>query len=222
MYVGHAAIAFGLKSRAPRVPVALLTVAAFGPDWTELVLGLFLGRQAGELYSHCLIGLAIGAAAAWILCAIIIGRAGAAIVALAWLLHWPADYITAYKPLIDLHHLVGLHLYAVPIADAVVEGTLLLACCFVYARAYARTGRQRAWVAAAAIALLALQGMLDFGLASAGEPHWEPRYTRAMWRPRPPIVLSTGRVSPSRMALATAAGNPSASEQWQRTVRAVS
>ena len=43
MYVGHAAIALALKAREPRIPVAVLVLASFGPDWTEIALGFAFG-----------------------------------------------------------------------------------------------------------------------------------------------------------------------------------
>ena len=83
MYAGHAAVALALKTRAPRVPIAVLVVAAFGPDWTELFLGLVFGRAAGEVYSHFIPGVLIGAASAALLFELIFRRRGSRWVAVA-------------------------------------------------------------------------------------------------------------------------------------------
>jgi hypothetical protein len=191
VYAGHAGVALVIKSRSPRTAITLLTIAAFGPDWTELLLGLVVGRANGEIYSHCLPGLVLGAALAWCVSALVFDREVAAPIALAWLLHWPADFVTALKPLIDLHHLVGLDLYQLPRVDLLIESLLVVTGCVLYARAYAPAMRQRLWVAAAGFALIGLQGVLDFGIAPripSGRPSWRPPSDRLM-------LSATGRTS---------------------------
>ena len=52
MYAGHAGIALYAKSRAQRVPIALLVPVAFAPDWiqwTLIAFGLGLALTAGSL-----------------------------------------------------------------------------------------------------------------------------------------------------------------------------
>jgi hypothetical protein len=222
VYAGHAAVALALKSRAPRTSIALLTIAAFGPDWTELVLGLFVGRGGGETLSHGLPGLALGAALSWVIYALLIDRAGARLIALAWLLHWPADFITAYKPLIDPHHVVGLDLYSWPKADLALESALVVVSCLLYARAYARTGRHRAWIAAAGLVLIGLQGVLDFGVARQRRPHWQPKLASSVWRPHVVGAPVGRRPADVCMALAPSPATFTASEQWHRMASAVS
>jgi hypothetical protein len=149
-------------------------------------------------------------------------REVAAPIALAWLLHWPADFVTALKPLIDPHHLVGLDLYQLPRVDLLIESLLVVTGCVLYARAYAPAMRQRLWVAAAGFALIGLQGVLDFGIARQN-PVWAPKLASAE---RPPhVVCNRADVrrpadpwptalcdAPARMVLARSPGTFTASE----------
>lgn len=176
MYAGHAAIALAIRARRPDVPIAPLVVASYGPDWAELVLGLFEGRALMREVTHTIpvvLACALVAAGAY---AALGGRTGAGAVLLAWLLHWPADFMTAHKPLLGTADLVGLDLYHLPAADFALESFLVVACCVLYARAFARTPAHRRWVAAMAAVLIGLQGGLDFGLARAVSPsdNWNP------------------------------------------------
>ena len=185
MYVGHAAIALAIRARRPEVPIVPLVLAAYGPDWAELILGLFEGRAEMREVTHTIpavIACALAAAAAY---ALSTRRAGAGAVMLAWLLHWPADFLTAQKPLLGTNDLVGLDLYDLPAADFAVEGFLVVVCGVMYARAFARTPAHRRWVVAMATLLIGLQGGLDFGLARAGSPDWHPVLVRSRWRSHP-------------------------------------
>lgn len=222
MYAGHAAIALAIKSRAPRTAIAILTVAAFGPDWTELVLALFLGRGNAEMYSHCIPGVVLGATCAWILAALFVDRTTAGLAAVAWLSHWPADFLTAYKPLLDPHHVVGLDLYQAPLADFALEGTLVVIACVLYIRAFAPVRRQRNWMMAAGAVLVSLQGMLDFGVAHADHPPWEPKLASRAWRPHLSFVVVEDDPPAVRMALAFPLATFTASEQWRQVGPAAS
>lgn len=176
MYAGHAAIALALKAREPRVPVAPLLIAAYGPDWAELVLGLAYGRGTMQVIAHSVPAVIAGGLAAAGLFALFAHRHGARYLLVGWLSHWPADYVTARKPLIDLSHRVGMDLYHRPVVDFAIEGALVTLGCVVYARRLVPPGRRRWWVWAMGAALVAVQGVLDFGLRDAGGP-WSP-----LWR----------------------------------------
>jgi hypothetical protein len=193
VYVGHAAIALALKAREPRIPIVVLVLASFGPDWTEIALGFAFGGGYSAMwaYAHFIPGVLVGAALAAGTYALLFRRPGASYVALAWLLHWPADFLTGRKPLLDLQHRVGLDLYNRPAVDFALEGGLVVLCCFVYARTFAPERRQRWWVAAMAVGLLALQGMLDYGLRSAHRS-WNPSLTQQVWQPHLTFVLWAG------------------------------
>jgi hypothetical protein len=217
VYVGHAAIALALKAREPRIPIAVLVLASFGPDWAEVALGYILGTGHAAMwaYAHWIPGVVLGGALAAGAYALVFRRPGAPYVLLAWLSHWPADFLTARKPTFDLEHRVGLDLYHRPAVDFGLEGTLVVLCCLVYARAFAREPRQRRWVMAMATALLALQAVLDYGLRNEAIP-WSPSLARRPWQPHPLSVVLAGSPAPIRMALARSSGTITASMQWRR------
>lgn len=217
MYAGHAAVALALKAREPRVPIVPLVLASYGPDWLETVLGLFRGRSEMALYTHFIPGVIAGAAVAAGLYALVFRRPGAVMIFSAWLLHWPADFFTAHKGLLAPHDRIGLDLYNLPAADFALESLVILACCALYARAFVGTPQGRRWLAGMAIALMALQGLLDYGLASAS-PTWSPSLARSRRRPHLVGVTATVQGRPwSCMALALSRPtNTPASEQWRR------
>ena len=217
MYAGHAAVALALKTREPRVPMAVLVAACFGPDWVELFLGLFLGRATGETYSHFIPGVLLGASAAALLYALVFRRPGSRWVAIGWLLHWPADFLTAHKPLINPGHVVGLDFYDLPKVDFLIEATLVVVCTWVYVRAFAPERAQRRWMAAAALGLVGIQSVLDYGLQHEPWRQWNPSLARLQWQPHLTGVSPGSSVPPLRTALAFSPGNNSARARWPRT-----
>ena len=218
MYAGHAAVALALKARAPRVPVVVLVAACYGPDWVELVLGLWFGRSVGEVYSHFIPGVVAGALLAAALYKVVTRLPGARYVAIGWLLHWPADFLTAHKPLIDPGHVVGLDFYDLPLVDFSIEALLVIGLSIIYARTFAKDRGQRRVVLALALALLAIQGVLDYGLANQPWRQWNPSLARTRWQPHLTVGFSAGPTPPFCMALALSGGTLTASERWRRTV----
>ena len=191
MYAGHAAVALALKTRDPRVPMAPLVLACYGPDWLEIVLGFWRGRLEMSFYTHYLPGLLAGALAGAAIYVVVFRRPGGWIILSAWLLHWPADFFTAHKGLLSPTDRVGLDLYDLPVADFALEAIVILVCCGLYARTFAHSPAQRRWVAVMAAALLALQAMLDVGLYETRQP-WNPSISSASWRSQPPVVFTCG------------------------------
>lgn len=220
MYVGHAAVALALKSREPRVPLAPLVLACYGPDWLETVLGLFRGRSEMGLYTHYIPGVLAGALAGAALYAVVFRRPGALMIFAGWLLHWPADFFTAHKGLLAPNDRIGLDFYNLPVADFVLESVVVVVCCALYARAFAVTPQGRRWVIGMASSLVVLQGLLDFGFAQAA-PTWSPSLAHGGRRPHLVSMVAPvpGRV-PARMALALSRPTSTASEQWRRTAPA--
>lgn len=197
----------------------VLVVAAFGPDWMELFLGLLKGRATGELYSHFIPGVLLGACLAALCFEIVFRRRGGRWVALAWLLHWPADFLTALKPLIDPGgRVVGLDFYDLPLVDFGIEAVLVVACGWLYARAYAPERWQRRWVAAAAIALVLIQGLLDYGLRHQPWRRWDPSLAQSRWQPHLTVPASAETVLPLRMALALPPSTHTVRARWRKTV----
>jgi hypothetical protein len=202
VYAGHAAVALALKTREPRVPIAVLVAASFGPDWVELFLGLSIGRSAGQVYSHFIPGVLVGALLAAAFYKVVLQLPGARYVALAWLLHWPADFLTAHKPLLDPTHIVGLDLYNLPAVDFTIEALLVIGCAFLYARAFATGTAQRRWVGGMALTLLVIQGVLDYGLSNQPWRNWNPSLARERWQPHLTVAVAAPAGPSARMALA--------------------
>jgi hypothetical protein len=213
MYVGHAAVALALKAHEPRVPMVPLVLACYGPDWLENVLGFWRERGTMALYTHYLPGLLAGALAAAALYAIVFRRPGGWTILSGWLLHWPADFFTAHKGLLSPTDRIGLDLYNLPAADFVLEGALVLLCCALYARTFAHSPTQRRWVVVMAAGLLALQAMLDYGLAKA-HPVWNPSLAQREWRPHLTYASLRGRSPALRMPLALSQATLTASARW--------
>ena len=214
MYAGHAAVALALKTRDPRVPMVPLVLACYGPDWLETFLGLWHGRGEMSLYTHYLPGLLAGALGAAALYAIVFQRPGGWTILAGWLLHWPADFFTAHKGLLSPTDRIGLDLYNLPLADCVLEASVVLVCCVLYARTFAHSRTQRRWVAAMAAALIVLQALLDLGTAQ-GEPVWRPSLARREWRTHPHAFSSAAATSSLRMPLALPSPTPTVSERWR-------
>ena len=189
MYVGHAAIALALKSRAPRVALVPLALACYGPDWIDVALMIPRPREGMASYSHSLPAVIIGALVASGLYALVVRRPGATMLLTGWLLHWPADVLTGRKPLIGLHQLVGLDLYHVAPFDFAIESALVVGGCMLYWRATAQ-GRQhgeaqvrrfaqedkprRRVVVALGVALILLQLGFDMTIARIDGLPWRP------------------------------------------------
>ena len=174
MYVGHAAIALGLKSRVPEIPIVPLTLACYGPDWIELALMIPRPREGMAIYSHSLPALFIGAATAWALFSLIARQPGGRTLFIGWLLHWPADFITGIKPITGLRSLVGLDLYRLPVADFALEAGFVLIAGVLYARRFARNRMQQRVVMALGAALMIVQLAIMIRLARMDGRVWQP------------------------------------------------
>ncbi len=129
MYVGHVGIALGLRRARPAPALWLLVVAAQLPDWGDALLELSGARPPDPGWSPHgwpLVGLgALGAA--------VVGARlartwrGGALAALACLAHWPADYVTGWKPTWPGGPpRVGLGWYGHPWRDLVLECVVTL------------------------------------------------------------------------------------------------
>ncbi|CAN5187381.1 hypothetical protein BH09GEM1_BH09GEM1_21490 [soil metagenome] len=174
MYLGHAAVALVLKSRAPQVPIVPLTIACYGPDWIEAALMIPTPREGMSPYSHSLPALVVGAVVAAGLYALIARRPGAMMILIAWLSHWPLDLLTGLKPIVRLTPSIGLDLYHVPVADALLETVVIVIASVVYARALAPMRRQRAVVVGLAMALVTLQCTFDVVSSRLDGQPWRP------------------------------------------------
>jgi hypothetical protein len=179
MYAGHAAIALIIKSRRPDVPMLPLALACYGPDFIDISLMIPHTRAGMGPYSHSIPAVLIGAAAAAICFAMTAGRPGAMAIFIGWLVHWPADVLTGIKPIINLHAVVGLDLYHLPPADAILEVVLILAAGWVYAQARVRERRQMRVVVVMAAVLIVLQVSFDFAIPVLDSSPWRPTFILA-------------------------------------------
>jgi membrane-bound metal-dependent hydrolase YbcI (DUF457 family) len=166
MVAGHAALGLLIKARRPRPATTLLIAAAFGPDLLEWAFAVF-GNHNREL-SHSIIAVALGAMFAALAYAIVRkSAAGDAIaVAIAWLSHWPADFLTGIKPTWPGGPNVGLNLYSSPGYDFAMESGLVIVAWLVYRRTVnSREIGRSPWLP---VGLIAMQG--GFALLLWGAP----------------------------------------------------
>lgn len=138
MFAGHAALALLAKTARPRIPIAVLLPVAFAPDILESLFDL-LGYH-NRVLSHSLVSVGLGATiVALIYLLATHAKPEALVLWLTYLSHWPADFITGDKPTWPGGPTIGLHLYSLPIADAVLECAIVVICWLVYRRAMTRS-----------------------------------------------------------------------------------
>jgi hypothetical protein len=184
VYAGHAAIALVLSRREPRVPIVPLVLAAFGPDWLDLLLTVPVERHDLAVYTHSLPAVLIGAALAATLYAAT-RRGGARILLLAWLLHWPADLFTGRKPVLFSQPLIGLDLYKLPAVDFALESLLVALGCVMYARRFPARAELRRVIVILGAALVALQAAVDVALSVMRDSDWTPSLATIRWQAHP-------------------------------------
>jgi membrane-bound metal-dependent hydrolase YbcI (DUF457 family) len=126
MFVGHFGIAQLARAARREIPLVWLVVAAYLPDIVRVPLGPLTTHH--EILSHSLpmiSAFALAIAALWLARGGQIGAA--AIIAIACLLHWPADVFTGCKPTSFDGPWIGLLSYRRPVNDLLLEGALLTA-----------------------------------------------------------------------------------------------
>ncbi|HKP14653.1 MAG TPA: hypothetical protein VJT85_01245 [Gemmatimonadaceae bacterium] len=190
MYAGHAAVALALRRREPRLPILPLVIAAFGPDWLELLLMLPEKREGMAVFTHSVPAVLIGGALAAMLYSAI-RRPGAGTIFLAWLLHWPADLFTGRKPLLFREPLIGLDLYKLPAVDFALESMVVVIGCALYARTLPPRGDLRRVVVILGAALIAMQGALDVALSVMRNSPWAPSFVLVEQRSQPRKAISS-------------------------------
>ena len=152
MFVGHLAVALGIKRASPRTPLAALVAAAFGLDllWPMLLL---IGVERVRVdpghtaftpfdfehypWSHSLSMAVVWAVAVGRLAVIVLKRAAAGLlIGLTLVSHWLLDYVThiADLPLWPGGPEVGLGLWNSIPGTLLVEGALCAAALGVYLR----------------------------------------------------------------------------------------
>ena len=200
MYAGHAAVALALRRREPRLPILLLVIAAFGPDWLELLFMIPGEREGMAMFTHSIPAVVIGGGLAAALYSAT-RRPGGTTIFLAWLLHWPADLFTGRKPALLREPLIGLDLYKIPALDFALESVAVLIGCALYARAFPPRGELRRVVVMLGAALIAMQAAVDVALAVVRDSEWTPSFAQRTQRTRPRRSDGHGRAE-DRMHLA--------------------
>ncbi len=176
MYAGHVGIALALRSRAGAPRLAWLVLAAQGPDWVEGALDLGGYRWVDPSSSpHAWIPIALGVLVVAGVAASLSARrtrgAAALFVGLAYLSHWPADFLTGWKPTLPGGPMVGLRLYGRPAVDFALESAVILAGWWAWRRTLPRcpdgTLREPRPVGFLLVALLGLQCAADAVMSRA-------------------------------------------------------
>lgn len=157
MYAGHAALALYTKARRSRLPLLLLVVVAYAPDWIEWLVEAarpFHGNSA--MVSHSIPSVLIGSTTVAVLA--LLFRAERTDAVALWLLyvsHWAADLITGLKPTWPGGPMVGLHFYDFPLWDFLIEAVVVGAAWIAYRRSLPATPRR-------GLAVLIPAGLLIF------------------------------------------------------------
>jgi len=166
MYMGHYAIALGARRYLRPLPMAWLLFASIEPDLHDvlgsLVPPLSIGPDTHTLPGACAAAIAIAAVTA-----LIFRRAGLALGAgLLVLSHIAADYLTSRLPLWRHGPVVGLHLYAMPWVDFLLEAGTIAIGLALYASSPDLRRPARGGVAVIAVVMLAFQAAWNFGLGN--------------------------------------------------------
>ena len=191
MYAGHAAVALALRAREPRLPILPLAIAAFGPDWLELLFMIPGKREGTALFTHSIPAVLIGGGLAAALYSAT-RRPGGWTIFLAWLLHWPADLLTGRKPILFREPLIGLDLYKIPAVDFALESVVVVIGCALYSRAFPPRGELRRVVVILGASLIAMQAAVDVALSVMRNSDWTPSFADMRRRSQPHPVGDHG------------------------------
>lgn len=159
MYAGHVGFALGAYSFRRTLPLWLVIVAAQVPDWLDAGMCIAdMERGPYGLYTHGLIPVAAAAIAfAIITFAISRDPLGALLVAAVVISHYGLDCLTGLKPTWAGGPVVGLDLYAKPMADLIIESATIVAGWLLYRHSLPKVVRNDGMVYAVLFSLIALQ-----------------------------------------------------------------
>ena len=179
MLAGHFGIAQLGKATRREIPLPWLVVAAYLPDLVRVPLTPLTTHH--EMLSHSLpvvSAFALVIAVLWLLRG---GQLGAAaILAIACLLHWPADVFTGCKPTTFHGPWIGLVSYRRPINDLVLESALLVSGWVIARRRGA--GISKWWLVAGFAAQIGFLTSMYYGSEFfIGDHEW-------MWKPEVSLV----------------------------------
>lgn len=164
MYMGHYAIALGARRWLQPLPMAWLLFASIEPDLHDALGGMLPSLGIGP-DTHTLPGT-FGAAVFLAVIAWLLFRRGSLALGTGLLVlsHIAADYLTSRLPLWRHGPVIGLHLYATPWADFLLEAGTIAIGLALYLRSSDLRHPARGGAAAIAVLMLALQAVWNFGL----------------------------------------------------------
>ena len=150
MYLGHVGIALGAKGLRADVPLLVLLVAAYSPDWIDSGLCVAGAYDPRGMVSHSLPAVAV--IGAIVLTTYRLTRRdmiSAAVVVGVVVSHMMLDWITGYKPTWPGGPMIGFMLYDHPVADLILESGLILSGALLYRRSL--PARSKPWIDVAAM-----------------------------------------------------------------------
>ncbi len=167
MYGGHIALGIAAKRWVPIVPVWLLVLAAQLPDWMDVIVCTAQsGLDNPALYSHSLLAVAVLSVIAVLVGRFIYGSWYVArVLALLVISHLLGDYITGVKPTWSGGPTIGLRLYAQPLLDFALEGSVIVWSWWMYRSTFRPANRDGFALRAMLFGLLALQAAADIAFA---------------------------------------------------------
>lgn len=164
MYMGHYAIALGARRQLRALPMAWLLFASIEPDLHDVLGSLVPALSVGP-DTHTLPGVCVAAIAIAAITSLVFRRIDLALGAgMLVLSHVATDYLTSRLPLWRHGPVVGLHLYATPWADFLLEAGTVAIGLALYASSPDLRRPARGSVAVIAVVMLACQAVWNFGM----------------------------------------------------------
>ncbi|MEO7822539.1 MAG: metal-dependent hydrolase [Gemmatimonadaceae bacterium] len=166
MYLGHVGVALGAKGARRDIGLLVLLIATYAPDWIDSGLCLAGAYDPRGMLSHSLPAVAV--LSAIVLSTYRVKRGdmiSGLIVAGVVISHMVLDWITGSKPTWPGGPMIGLRLYAHPIADLFLESAVIIVGVFLYRRSL--SARSRPWIDVAAMvgALVVMQAVITIARA---------------------------------------------------------
>lgn len=166
MYLGHAGVALGAKGIRPGIPLLVLLIATYAPDWVDSGLCIVGAYDPRGMLSHSLPVVALLAALA--VAAYSVSErdlASGLVVAGVVISHMALDWVTGYKPTWPGGPMIGLRLYGQPVLNLIVEGLVIALGVFLYRRSLPT--RRRGWIDLATMlgALIVMQAVVTIARA---------------------------------------------------------
>jgi len=166
VYLGHVGIALGAKGVRRDIGLLVLLVATYAPDWIDSGLCLAGAYDPRGMLSHSLPAVAL--LSAIVLTTYRVKRGdmvSGLVVAGVVISHMVFDWITGYKPTWPGGPMIGLRLYAHPIADLILESVVIIVGVILYRRSL--PARARPWIDVATMigALVVMQSVITIARA---------------------------------------------------------